>query len=155
MSQGNGAAVVKIFVAPAGGVAMQAVEEIQAVVGHGLQGDRYSDRSGYWTGVDECEVTLIEAECLDEIRAKTGVSVENGEHRRNIITRGIQLESLLGKRFQIGTAIFEYDRPRPPCGYIESLTEAGMTRALLGRGGICARVVATGTIRPNDPIQVL
>ena len=150
-----GGAVIQIFVAPGGGVPMQAVEEIEAVAGRGLQGDRYSQRSGYWTDVDECEVTLIEAECLEEIRAKTGISVESGEHRRNIITRGIKLDSLLGKRFQVGTAVFEYDRPRPPCGYIESLTEAGMTRALLGRGGICARVVASGTIRPNDSIVVL
>ena len=148
-------AVVKIFVAPSGGVAMQAVEEIEAVAGRGLRGDRYSDRNGYWTGVDECEVTLIELECIEEIREKTGVSVTEGEHRRNIITQGIRLDSLLGKRFQVGTAVLEYDRPRPPCGYIESLTEPGMTRALLGRGGICARIVASGTIRPNDSIVVL
>jgi len=149
-------AVVKIFVAPTGGVPMQAVGEIEAVAGRGLQGDRYSQRNGYWTtSGDECEVTLIESECLEEIRAKTGISVESGEHRRNIITQGIRLDSLLGKRFQVGTAIFEYDRPRPPCGHIESLTEAGMTRALLGRGGICARVVGSGTIRTHDPIEVL
>ena len=149
-------AVVKIFVSPSGGAPMQAVEEIEAIAGRGLQGDRYSQRSGYWTAVDdECEVTLMEWECLEEIRVKTGVSVENGEHRRNIITRGIRLDSLLGKRFQVGAAIFEYDRPRPPCGYIESLTEPGMTRALVGRGGIGARVVESGTIRPDDPIVVL
>ena len=148
-------AVVKIFVAPSGGVAMQAVEEIEAVAGRGLRGDRYSDRNGYWTGVDECEVTLIELECIEEIREKTGVSVTEGEHRRNIITQGIRLDSLLGKRFQVGTAILKYDRPRPPCGYIESLTEPGMTRALVGRGGICARIVASGTIRPNDSIVIL
>jgi MOSC domain-containing protein YiiM len=105
--------------------------------------------------VDECEVTLIESECIEEIRAKTGVSVTEGEHRRNLITQGIRLDSLLGKRFQVGTAILEYDRPRPPCGYIESLTEPGMTRALVGRGGICARIVTSGTIRPNDSIVVL
>ena len=148
-------AVVKIFVAPAGGVAMQPVEEIHAVAGQGIEGDRYSDRHGYWTDVDECQVTLIEAECLDEIRAKTGISIEDGEHRRNIVTRGIQLDSLLGKRFQVGTAILEYDRPRPPCGYIEKLTEPGMTGALVGRGGICARVVGSGVIRASDPIVAL
>ena len=148
-------AVEKIFVAPAGGASMQPVEEIHAVAGQGIEGDRYSDRSGYWTDVDECQVTLIEWECLEEIRAKTGLSVDDGEHRRNIVTRGIQLDSLLGKRFQVGTAILEYDRPRPPCGYIEKLTEPGMTRALVGRGGICARVVGSGVIRPSDPIVAL
>ena len=149
-------AVVKIFVAPAGGAAMQPVEEIHAVAGLGIEGDRYADRSGHWTEMDdECQVTLIEVECLEEIRAQTGVNIEDGEHRRNIVTRGIQLDSLLGKRFQVGTAILEYDRPRPPCGYIEKLTEPGMTRALVGRGGICARVVGSGVIRASDPIVAL
>ena len=147
-------AVVKIFITPAGGETMQEVEEVEALAGCGLRGDRYCKRSGYWTDVDECEVTLIEAECLEEIRAK-GVSIEDGEHRRNLVTRGVRLDDLLGKRFQVGKAVLEYDRPRPPCGHVESLTEAGMTRALINRGGICARVVASGTIRPNDPIVVL
>ena len=148
-------AVVKIFITPAGGIMMQTVEQVEALAGCGLQGDRYCKRSGYWTGVDECEVTLIESEALEEIRTKAGISIENGEHRRNLVTRGVQLDSLHGKRFQVGTAVLEYDRPRPPCGYIESLTEPGMTRSLVGRGGICARVVASGTIRANDPIVVL
>ena len=148
-------AVVKIFITPAGGETMQEVEEVEALAGCGLRGDRYCKRSGYWTDVDECEVTLIEAECLEEIRAKTGINVEDGEHRRNLVTRGVRLDDLLGKRFQVGKAVLEYDRPRPPCGHVETLTEAGMTRALINRGGICARVVASGTIRPNDPIVVL
>ena len=148
-------AVVEIFITPAGGDTMQRVEEIEALAGCGLRGDRYCKRSGYWTDVDECEVTLIEAECLEEIRAKTGINVEDGEHRRNLVTRGVRLDDLLGKRFQVGKAGLEYDRPRPPCGHVETLTEAGMTRALINRGGICARVVVSGTIRPNDPIVVL
>ena len=148
-------AVVKLFIAPVGGVTMAAVEEVKALAGQGIEGDRYCKRDGYWTDVDECEVTLIESEALDEIGSTKGVSVEQGEHRRNLVTRGIRLDNLLGKRFQIGTAVLEYDRPRPPCGHIETLTEAGMTRALLGRGGICARIVESGTIRANDPIVVL
>ena len=148
-------AVVKLFIAPVGGVTMEAVEEVEALAGQGIEGDRYCKRTGYWTDVDECEVTLIESEALEEIVAAKGISVEQGEHRRNLVTRGIRLDDLLGKRFQIGTAVLEYDRPRPPCGYIETLTEPGMTRSLLGRGGICARVVESGTIRANDPIVVL
>ena len=147
-------AVLRIFITPAGGDTMQAVEEIEALAGCGLRGDRYCKRTGYWTDVDECEVTLIESECLEEIRAK-GISIEDGEHRRNLGTSGIRLDALLGKRFQIGKAVLEYDRPRPPCGHVETLTEAGMTRALLNRGGICARVVESGMIRANDPIVVL
>ena len=150
-----GGIVERIFITPQGGAGMQAVQQVEAVAGCGLRGDRYCQRSGYWTGVDECEVTLIEAEDLDEIRETTGIHVENGEHRRNLVTRNIRLESLAGRRFQIGEAVLEFDRPRPPCGYIQSLTEPGMTRALFGRGGICGRVIQSGTIRATDPIVVL
>jgi MOSC domain-containing protein YiiM len=81
--------------------------------------------------------------------------VDNGEHRRNLITRGIDLESLSGKQFQVGQAILEYDRPRPPCSYIQSITQPGMTRALVGHSGICARVVQSGLIQDEDTIEIL
>ncbi|MBI2880221.1 MAG: MOSC domain-containing protein [Candidatus Tectomicrobia bacterium] len=147
--------VERIYIAPEGGVAMQAVEQVEAVARRGLRGDRYSERTGYWTSVDECEVTLIEAEDLEEIERTTGIRVGNGEHRRNLIVRGVRLARLAGRRFRVGEAVLEYDRPRPPCGYIQSITEPGMTRALLGRGGICARVVESGWIRAEDAVVIL
>ncbi len=144
-----------IFVVAAGGQPMQAVNEVVALEGCGLKGDRYCSRTGYWTGIDECQVTLIQGEHLDKIFRMTGIHVHNGEHRRNIVTRGIQLEQLRGRRFQVGEVILEYDRPRPPCSYVESITEPGMMRALMGRGGICARVVHGGKIRVGDYIAAL
>jgi MOSC domain-containing protein YiiM len=147
--------IEEIYIVPLGGQAMQPVKEVQAIAGCGLQGDRYCKRTGYWTGVDECEATFIQAEHLDEIAQTTQLRVHHGEHRRNIVTRGINLETLRGKQFQVGEAIFEYDRPRPPCSYIEGLTQPGMTRALVRRGGICVRVVRSGAIRVGDAIGVL
>jgi len=147
--------VEKIYVAPQGGVEMQKVSQVEALAGCGLEGDRYCSRTGYWTDVDECQVTLIAAEDLEDIQRITGVRVDNGEHRRNLITRGIELESLSGKRFQVGQAILEFDRPRPPCSYIQSITQPGMTRALAGHSGICARVVQSGLIQEEDSIEVL
>ncbi len=148
--------VEEIYIAPKGSVAMERVEEARAVRRGGLEGDRYKEGTGYWTPYgDVCEVTLIEAEDLDEIEREAGLRVKNGEHRRNIITRGVDLESLRGSRFRIGDAVLEYDRPRPPCKHIQDLTEPGMTRALRRRGGICARVVEGGRIRPRDEIVVL
>ena len=148
-------AIEAIFVVPVGGETMQQVTEAKALAGCGLEGDRYCKRTGYWTGVDECEVTFIQAEHLDEIARTSGIGVRNGEHRRNIVTRGVELERLRGRQFQVGEAVFEYDRSRPPCSYIEGLTEPGMTRALVGRGGICARVVKSGQIRVGDTIIAL
>ncbi len=147
--------VEKIFIASAGGANMEAVEEVEAQAGSGLRGDRYGNRNGYWTGVDECQVTLIESEDLEGIFQQTGIRVERGEHRRNLVTRNVRLEELEGRRFQIGEAIFEFDRPRPPCSYIESITEPGMTRALVRNGGICVCVVQSGVIRTQDSVVVL
>jgi MOSC domain-containing protein YiiM len=147
--------VEEIYIAPKGGAAMQQVNQAEALADCGLRHDRYCERTGYWTGVDECQVTLIEAEDLEASEQTTGIHVRNGEHRRNLITRHIRLKSLSGKQFQIGEAVLEYDRPRPPCSYVQSITEPGMTRALVGRGGICARVVKSGAFRAGDAIVIL
>ena len=142
--------VEAVFIAGKGGDPMQQLEEVEAVVDRGLRGDRYMERTGYWTDVDECQVTLIQGETLDRI---SEVTVDSGEHRRNIVTRGIDLMKLVGKRFQVGEAELIFDRPRPPCGYIQTITQGGMTKALGGfNGGICARVLTGGMIRAGDSI---
>jgi len=144
-----------IYIAPHGGDPMQELASVEALEGRGLQGDRYANQTGYWSGVDECEVTLIESEILGCIAEDAGLAVAAGEHRRNLVTRGIRLAQLLGKRFRIGTAVLEYDRPRPPCPHIQTLTQEGMTRALFGqRGGIGARIVKSGSIQLHDTIMV-
>lgn len=151
-----GGFVEGIFIAARGGEPMQPQAEAEAVAGRGLRGDRYLERTGYWTAVDECQVTLIRGEDLDEITAATPLRVLHGEHRRNLVTRGVDLRELLGRRFQIGEAVLEYDRPRPPCNYIQGLSgQPGLTRALGRRGGICARVIRSGRIRVRDPIVIL
>lgn len=148
--------VEHIFVAAGGGEPMRAVDTVTAIAGRGLDGDRYRAGSGYWSGVDECQVTLIEGEALDRISASDGPAVTEGQHRRNLVTRGVPLGDLVGKRFRIGGAVLVYDRPRPPCRYVESITEPGMTRALgARRGGICARVVESGTITAGDAVEIL
>jgi MOSC domain-containing protein YiiM len=146
--------VEAIFIAPEGSAAMERVEEARALAGRGLAGDRYCEGTGYWSrfpgGV--CEVTLIEAEALEEIEREAGIHVMSGEHRRNIVTRGVRLRDLRRKRFRVGEAVLEYDRTRPPCRHVQELTEPGMTRALRNRGGIGARVIDGGVIRARDPV---
>ena len=147
--------VEEIYVAPKGSVQMERAEEVRTIEGCGIEGDRYCEGKGFWTPYgDVCEVTLIESEDLDYIENELGIRVRSGEHRRNIVTRGIRLAELRRKRFRIGEALLEYDRPRPPCRHVQDLSEPGMTRALRGRGGICARVVEGGMIRARDAIAV-
>jgi MOSC domain-containing protein YiiM len=146
-----------IFLAPESGAEMKSVEVATALEGCGLEGDRYCAGIGHWSRFGRvCEVTFIAAEDLDYIERETGVSVSNGQHRRNVVTRGISLKTLRrGERFRVGGAAFEYRGPRSVCRYIERLTEPGMTQALKGRGGICARVIENGTLRVGDEIEVL
>jgi MOSC domain-containing protein YiiM len=148
--------VVAIFIARSGGRPVERVDEIEALENRGLAGDRFLEGTSYWSGVDECQVTLIALEALEEITTKTEVSVMEGQHRRNIVTRGVDLLKLRGSRFRVGDALLEFDRPRPPCRYIQSVSEPGMTKALgRNRGGICARVIEGGVIRPGDSIEVV
>ncbi len=148
--------VEAIFVTTSAGAPMVALEAASAVAGCGLAGDRYCARTGYWSGFDYCQVTLIEGEALDEIVEMYGIDVGKGQHRRNVVTRGLPFRSLIGAQVSIGEAVLAYDRPRPPCRYIESITEPGMTRALAARrGGICMSVLKSGTIRVGDTISVI
>lgn len=147
--------VQDIFISFQGGASMTRVEQTEALAGQGLRDDRYCNRIGYYSGTDECQVTIIGAEDLEEIEKSTGVAVSEGQHRRNIVTRGVNLEELRGQKFQVGEAVLEYDRPRPPCSYIQSITEPGMTKALVNRGGLCARVVKSGVIREDDTVVIL
>ena len=136
---------------------MEGVQAATALAGCGLEGDRYCAGTGHWSRFGRvCDVTFIAAEDLDDIERETGVSVKNGEHRRNVVTRGISLKTLRrGERFRVGEVVFEYRWPRSVCRYIERLTEPDMTQALKGRGGICARVIENGTVRVGDEIVVL
>jgi MOSC domain-containing protein YiiM len=148
--------VQSIFFAPEGGAEMQSVQAATALEGCGLEGDRYCAGTGHWSRFGRvCEVTFIAAEDLDDIERETGVGVNKGEHRRNVVTIGINLKALRrGERFRVGEVTFEYRGPRSVCRYIERLTEPGMTQALKGRGGICASVIENGTVRVGDEIEV-
>ena len=146
-----------MFVALESGAEMKSVEVATALEGCGLEGDRYCAGTGHWSRFGRvCEVTFIAAEDLDDIERETGVGVKNGEHRRNVVTRGISLKTLRrGERFRVGYVVFEYRGPRSVCKHVERLTAPGMTQALRGRGGVCARVIEGGAVRVGDEIEVL
>ena len=145
-----------IYVARGAGEPVERVGEVTAIEGCGLAGDRYCVGTGHWSRFGRvCQVTLIAAEDLDFIEKATGIRVRDGEHRRNVVLRGLNLGALRWRRFQIGGATLEYVGPRSVCRYIERLTEPGMTQALKGRGGICVRVVESGPVRVHDKVDVL
>ena len=147
--------VAEIYIAPEAGAQMRRVAGVEAVANRGLQDDRYFSDAGYWSESDPCEVTLIAQEDLEQASRETGLSFLDGRHRRNFVTRNIDLSGLMGRRFRIGSALFSAARPRPPCLYLQRLTEPGLARALVRRGGIGVHCFQSGTVRSGDPIVIL
>lgn len=135
--------------------AMLSVSEIRAVPGQGLEGDRYFRKTGTYStrpGAGR-EVTLIEAEAYDAIAQEAGIVLAPGASRRNITTRGVPLNHLVGRQFRVGEVLLEGVRLCEPCGHLESLTQTGVREGLIHRGGLRARIVTDGTIRIGDVIQ--
>lgn len=141
-----------IFLAPAAGRPMAEGTAVRVEAG-GLAGDRYAVGEGFWHGPDACAVTLIRGEDLDRIQRRTGLPLSAGEHRRNLVVRGLRPQSGSGGLIGIGEAVLAVAGPRPPCGYLEQLTRPGMARALRGRSGLCMRVVQPGRLQVGDPVR--
>jgi MOSC domain-containing protein YiiM len=143
-----------IYLAPAARQALTAVTEVRAIAGQGLEGDRYARGAGSfsrWPGAGR-QVTLIEQEVIEAVLHATDLDLDAGRSRRNIVTRGIRLNELVGRTFRIGPAMFRADRLAEPCGYLEKRIGPGLVGALRGRGGLRADVLEEGVIRVGDVI---
>ena len=146
--------VVSIHVAGKAGTPMLSPETAEAVVGRGLEGDRYFDGSGYWSthpGRGR-EVTLIELESIEALAQEKNVVIEPAAARRNIVTRGVPLNHLVGREFQVGGVRLLGCRLCEPCDYLQGLTTDGVLKGLIHRGGLRAEILVGGTIRVGDPI---
>lgn len=144
-----------IFLFPSKGAPGQRVKEVMAMAGLGLEGDRYALGTGYYSGRYDCEVSLIEDEILQAAMSDTDILLGQGEHRRNLVTRGLRLGDVKGGQLIIGNVVLEYHRPRPPCDYLQRMTQPGMTKALGKGAGIGMRVLVGGMIREGMEIQLI
>jgi MOSC domain-containing protein YiiM len=142
-----------IFITTAAGEPMQALTEAQALAGAGLAGDRYVLGTGFYSdGNTGRQLTLIAAEALEALAREHGVTLTPLECRRNLVTRGIELHELVGRRFRIGDVACEGIRLCPPCNHLEELTRPGMLRGLARSGGLRAHVLHDGVIQLGDAI---
>ncbi len=149
--------VVAIHVAPRRGGPTDALDRATLVPGRGIEGDHHHARPN---GDPASEVTLIEAETVAAFNASTGLGIEASETRRNIVTQGVDLNSLVGKRFSIGDALLEGIEPCDPCASLgrrlatASVLAADVVRALADRGGLRACVIEGGTLAPGTEIRL-
>jgi MOSC domain len=145
-------AVEAIVIAPEAEAPGVTVPRAAAVAGRGLDGDRYFDGAGTFSDAHDRghDLTLIEAEALEELGMITAE-----EARRNVVTRGIDLNALVGRRFRVGEAECVGRRLCEPCAHLQRLTHPGILRDLVHRGGLRADVVTAGRIGVGDRVEPL
>jgi MOSC domain-containing protein YiiM len=145
--------VEQIAISPEAHALPEPVERIEVVAGQGPRGDRkFAPRPMKRKGKD---LTLIEAEALEGLRSETGIELTHEESRRNVLTRGIRLNELVGRRFKVGDVECEGVVLNEPCTHLESLTYLGVQAGLQNRGGLRANVLRGGTISVGDEVRPL
>ena len=137
------------------GEPMRATARIRVLAGIGLEGDRYATGRGHFSGMPGTgrALTLIEAEVLESLRESLGIALRPGEARRNVTTRGIALNALVGRRFRIGGVLCEGKRLCEPCRYLEGVVSQPLFDPLSHRGGLRADVLEDGEIRIGDELR--
>jgi MOSC domain-containing protein YiiM len=148
--------VVAMFVASAARDPMRPVEVVRAVTGKGLDGDRYFALKGTFSSDSprpDGELTLIELEALEAAARDYGVALKLGEARRNVVTQGVALNHLVGQRFWLGPVEALGMRLCEPCEHLEKLTQKGVLKAFIHRGGLRAQIITGGEVRIGDPIR--
>ena len=132
------------------------VEEVRAVAGKGLEGDRYFSGNGYYSKTPGTgrQVTLIEMETIEALERDYDYKIEPGDARRNIVTVGVALNHLVGREFSAGEVVLRGLRLNEPCNHLASLTDEKVKQGLVHRGGLRADIVSGGVIRVGDEIRV-
>jgi MOSC domain-containing protein YiiM len=142
--------VETIAVAPSAGEPAQLLRSARALPGRGLEGDRHVTGKGTFpSGPPGSALTMIEAEVCESFDPP----LEPSQHRRNIVTRGIDLNALVGREFSIGEVRCRGMRLCEPCTVVQRHAGRPVLRALVHRGGLRADILEDGTIRVGDPVS--
>jgi MOSC domain-containing protein YiiM len=145
--------VERIAIAPVESELPRRVESVEVLAGQGPRGDRYfvgepAERGGE-------DLTLIEAEALEAFTDETGIPISHEESRRNVLTRGVRLNDLVGKPFRVGAVECLGVELCEPCAHLEGLTRPGVLRGLVHRGGLRVDVTRGGMIAVGDEVAEL
>jgi hypothetical protein len=142
--------VEAIYVAPEAGAPAQPLVEVAALAGRGLDGDRHVTGAGTFpSGLPGSALTLIEAEVCESFAPP----LEPHEHRRNVVTRGIALNDLVGHEFRIGSVRCRGMRLCEPCTVVQRYAARPVLRPLVHRGGLRADILEDGVVRVGDVLQ--
>jgi MOSC domain-containing protein YiiM len=140
-----------IYIAAEHGDAPEPVDSVRALAGRGLEGNRYFfDEAAPGTAL-----TLIAAEAVEAMEREHGISIEPRESRRNVVTRGIDVNELVGKRFRVGDVECHGVALCEPCAGLQAMTKPGVLKALAHRGGLNADILSDGDINVGDSIAAV
>ena len=148
--------VVALFMVDRMSAPMKQVEQFHALAGRGIEGDRYFLGTGTYSKKPEPgrQVTLIESEVLESLKDRFGITVKPEESRRNVLTRGIEINDLVGTEFFVGTVRLRAHRITQPCLYLEKLLDQpGLYKELWDKGGISCEILSDGVIKEGDIIR--
>jgi MOSC domain-containing protein YiiM len=146
--------VEAIHIATAAGAPVRAVDAARAIAGVGLEGDRYAYGQGHYQDDRVSrDLTLVEAEAIAALAREHGIALSPGETRRNLTTRGISLNELVGRRFWVGDLLCHSTRLCEPCQYLADLTDKPLLRPLVHRGGLRADILRDGVIQVGDQLR--
>ena len=147
--------VVALFIVDRREAPMKKVEQLNALTGQGLEGDRYFLGTGTYSKKPEPgrQVTLIKSEVLEWLRDEFDITVKPEESRRNVLTRGIEINDLVGTEFSVGPVRLRAHRLTRPCRYLENLLgQPGLYNELWDNGGISCEILSDGIIKEGDII---
>ena len=147
--------VVALFTVDRRAAPMKKVEQLYALAGRGIEGDRYFLSTGTYSKSPEPgrQVTLIKSEVLESLKNKLEINVKPEESRRNILTQGIEIYDLIGTEFYVGTVRLRAHRITQPCLYLEKLLDQpGLYKELWDKGGISCEILSDGVIKERDII---
>lgn len=151
-----GGTVVGIYVAPAARDVPESVAEARFEAGRGIEGDRYHSGTGTFSPEPmdpDHQLTLIAEEEIDAFNAANGQSLAPGMFRRNVVTRGVDLNALAGRTFRLGDVEVRGIRLCEPCAHLAGLLNDEVLRRMVHRAGLRAEIVRGGVVRPGDPIE--
>ena len=142
--------VISINITPLAEGPMQSTDEVRAVPGRGLEGDRYFDHPDK---LPKLELTLVEAEAIEAFRSDFKIDFGLDATRRNVVTRGVPLNHLVGKEFWIGEVKARGLQLCEPCATLQRLSHPKVLPGLIHRGGLRAQILTEGTIRVGEAIK--
>src|SRR5437899_8632355 len=146
--------VVPIHSASKAEGSMRSTKGVRAIPGKGLEGDRYFKATGTYSDRPgpAREITLIESEAIAAMARDNELAISPGDARRNVVTRGVPLNHLVGQEFFVDRVRLRGIRLCEPCSHLEGLTRRGVLAGLVHRGGLRAQILIGGAIRVGDPI---